>query len=164
MAQESTYTPELADEICERIANGETLREICRNTPHMPSYRSVYRWREVYPEFASRFAHARECGFDVIAEEALEIANTTQIGERTEDSDQGKKVVREDMLGHRKLQIETRLKLLAKWSPRYSDRLDLTSAGQPLSMTPEERAAKLASIAEQAAKRKADQEDGADLL
>lgn len=163
MAQESTYTPELADEICERIANGETLREITRE-PHMPSYRSVYRWREANPEFASRFAHARDCGFDVIAEEALEISNTPRVGERTEDSEQGYKVVCEDMLGHRKLQIETRLKLLAKWSPRYSEKLDVTSGGQPLTMTAEERAAKLASIAEQAARRKQEQDDGADLL
>ena len=28
------------------------------------------------------------------------------------------KIKREDMLGHRKLQIETRLKLLAKWNPK----------------------------------------------
>jgi hypothetical protein len=31
------------------------------------------------------------------------------------------------MLGHRKLQIETRLKLLAKWDPkRYGDKLSLS--------------------------------------
>jgi hypothetical protein len=37
--------------------------------------------------------------------------------------------VREDMLGHRKLQIETRLKLLAKWSPkRYGDKLGIGGA------------------------------------
>ena len=34
------------------------------------------------------------------------------------------------MLGHRKLQIETRLKLLAKWNPKkYGDRTTL--AGDP---------------------------------
>jgi hypothetical protein len=33
----------------------------------------------------------------------------------------------EDMLGHRKLQVETRLKLLAKWDPRrYGDALKLS--------------------------------------
>ena len=159
MAQESTYTPELADEICERIANGETLREITRDA-HMPSYRSVYRWREANPEFASRIAHARDCGFDVIAEETIAILDTEPERCNTEHGDK----VDTGYVQWQKNRAEQRLKLLAKWSPRYSDRLDLTSAGQPLSMTPEERAAKLASIAEQAAKRKADQEDGADLL
>ena len=33
---------------------------------------------------------------------------------------------REDMLGHRRLQAETRLKLLAKWDPRrYGDRVEV---------------------------------------
>lgn len=33
---------------------------------------------------------------------------------------------REDMLGHRKLQIETRLKLLAKWDPRrYGEKVEV---------------------------------------
>jgi hypothetical protein len=39
---------------------------------------------------------------------------------------------KEDMLGHRKLQIETRLKLLAKFNPKkYGDRIAL--AGDPAS-------------------------------
>lgn len=159
MAQETTYTPALADEICERIANGETLREICRDS-HIPSYRSVYRWREANPEFASRFAHARDCGFDVISEETIEILDTPPERCMTEHGDK----VDTGYVQWQKNRAEQRLKLLAKWSPRYSERLDLTSAGQPLTMTPEERAAKLASIAEQAARRKADQEDGEDLL
>jgi hypothetical protein len=38
------------------------------------------------------------------------------------------------MLGHRKLQIETRLKLLAKWNPKkYGDRVQLAGdADSPL--------------------------------
>jgi hypothetical protein len=159
MAQESTYTPELADEICERIANGETLREITRDS-HMPSYRSVYRWREAFPEFASRIAHARDCGFDVIAEGTIEILDTPPERCMTEHGDK----VDTGYVQWQKNRAEQRLKLLAKWSPRYSDRLDLTSAGQPLSMTAEERAAKLAALTAAAAKRKAEQEDGDDLL
>ena len=44
-------------------------------------------------------------------------------------SDQGTSTTVEDMLGHRKLQIETRLKLLSKWDPkRFGDRVALTGA------------------------------------
>ncbi|HXD37446.1 MAG TPA: hypothetical protein VN624_12375, partial [Rhodanobacter sp.] len=36
----------------------------------------------------------------------------------------------EDMLGHRKLRIDTRLKLLAKWDPkRYGDKQQLEHSG-----------------------------------
>lgn len=122
------YSPEIAEEICSRIAEGEPLRKICRD-PHMPSWRAVYDWIEKDKDFASRIARARDLGFDAIAEEALEISDTPVVGEETEDDGEKVKVKRSDMLGHRKLQVETRLKLLAKWSPaKYGEKraVDLT--------------------------------------
>jgi hypothetical protein len=57
-----------------------------------------------------------------MAEEALHISNTPHFGQKKvyssgEDED-SVTVTEEDMLGHRKLQIETRLKLLACWNPK----------------------------------------------
>lgn len=151
------YTPELADEICERIATGEPLRVICRDA-HTPSWRTVYDWIEKDKDFASRIARARQLGFDAIAEEALEIANTPMMGREEEESDTGFKVKRGDMLGHRKLQVETRLKLLAKWCPaKYGERtaMELTGAnGGPVQISDAERAAKVAAILASAQARK----------
>lgn len=66
-------------------------------------------------------------GFDAIAEEALIIADTPHWGMTETTAPNGQTVTKQDMLGHRKLQIETRLKLLAKWDPkRYGERLSLT--------------------------------------
>lgn len=150
-------TPELETEICERIAQGEPLRQICRD-PRMPAFQRVYEYLAHNEEFAGRIARAREIGFDAIAEEALEIANTPVFGEETEDDGEKVKVKRGDMLGHRKLQIETRLKLLAKWSPKkYGERsaMELTGAdGGPVQITETERAAKLAAILQAAKARK----------
>jgi hypothetical protein len=137
MGRKSTYSKKMADEICRRIAEGEPLRQICRDD-HMPAWQTVYGWIEAHADFAERIARARDMGFDAIAEEALEIADTPQIGETEETSEDGKKVKREDMLGHRKLQVETRLKLLAKWAPKKygeSIRQELTGAnGGPVSV------------------------------
>jgi hypothetical protein len=90
----------------------------------MPSWRTVYNWVVEKPDFASRLAHARDIGYDALAEEALEIANTPHLGQKKvfssgagEDED-SMTVTEDDMLGHRKLQIETRLKLLACWNPK----------------------------------------------
>lgn len=117
-----------ADSIIEWISEGKTLREWCRQNG--PSYRTVYDWLEKDKEFSSRFARARDLGFDVIAEEALAIANTPVEGVRVEEGKDGTKKVTEDALGHRKLQIETRLKLLAKWNPKkYGDKLDIEHSG-----------------------------------
>jgi hypothetical protein len=87
----------------------------------------VWAWGKQRPAFAESIARAREEGFDVIAAECLSIANTPIEGVETTIDDKGVSEKRGDMLGHRKLQIETRLKLLAKWDPkRYGEKLDVT--------------------------------------
>lgn len=129
--QPSKFTEKLADEICIRLSSGETLRSICRDE-RMPAWRTVYDWMEADPTFSARIARAREKGFDAIAEEALEIANTPVTGEEIEEGPDGRKVKKADMLGHRKLQIWTRLQLLAKWSPKkYGDKqtIDMNVTG-----------------------------------
>jgi len=156
------------DEICRRLSEGETLRAICRDE-EMPPWRSVYDWISQDEGFAARFARAREVGADAIAEDILSIADTPQMGEETEESETGMRVKRADMLGHRKLQIETRLKLLAKWCPKkYGDKaaLELTGAdGGPVQITDTERAAKIAAILAAAkARRDGDTDDVTDLL
>ena len=145
----STYTEAVAEEICQRLANGEPLRQICRDA-RMPHWNTVYDWMAKDETLSGRIAHAREIGFDAIAEEALEIADTPQEGVRTESGKDGVKEVREDMLGHRKLQIETRLKLLAKWSPkRYGDKQDIHLTGHLAlaDMSEEEIRAEIAALA-----------------
>ena len=118
----SKYTEELAEQICVLVSNGVNLRKVCR-MEGMPSWRTVYNWVTEFPDFASRLAHARDVGYDALAEEALEIADTPLVGIKKvfNSGDDGKDtmtVTEDDMLGHRKLQIETRLKLLACWNPR----------------------------------------------
>jgi hypothetical protein len=129
MGRPSTFTQAVADIICDRLADGEPLRAICRDDG-MPSWRTVYDWMRAHEEFSTRIADARELGFDAIAEEALLIADEPKEGIRREQSETGVKTVSEDMLGHRKLQIETRLKLLAKWNPKkYGDKLSAELTG-----------------------------------
>jgi hypothetical protein len=125
----SARTPELADTLVEGLTNGIPLRQLCRD--HGISKSEVYRWFEDDPELQGRIARARVMGFDEIAEEALEIADTPIEGvEYTTKADGSTEEKRGDMLGHRKLQIETRLKLLAKWDPkRYGERLGLEHSG-----------------------------------
>lgn len=121
-----TYTQAVADEICERLTGGEPLANICRDKSvvGMPALRTVTDWREAHPDFAAAFARARDSGEYAIAADCLTIADTPQEGVRTEiGGKDGGKEIHEDMLGHRKLRIDTRLKLLAKWNPKkWGDR------------------------------------------
>ena len=122
MGRPSKYTPELAAEICERLSDGEPLRQICRDN-HMPAWTAIYAWAAIDKQLSERIAQAREQGYDAIAEDLLQIADTPIMGETETSSANGLTITRQDMLGHRKLRIETRLKLLAKWNPKkYGDR------------------------------------------
>lgn len=119
----SKYTPELAAEICARLSKGEPLTRIC-DDDGMPHENSVRNWMDADAAFSVAIARAREDGFDRIAAECLEIANTPVEGVEVTTKGESVEEKRGDMLGHRKLQIETRLKLLAKWDPkRYGERL-----------------------------------------
>lgn len=121
----SKYTPELAAEICERLSNGEPLRQICRDE-HMPAWQKIYEWMAKDANLSGAIAQARKIGYEAIAEEALIIADNPKYGLKETAGKDGSTVTKEDMLGHRKLQIWTRLQLLAKWDPkRYGDKLHL---------------------------------------
>jgi hypothetical protein len=73
-------------------------------------------------------------GFDAIAEEALEIADdgSNDWMERRRKDGSTEEVVNSEHVQRSKLRIETRLKLLAKWSPkRYGDKQTHSSGGDP---------------------------------
>lgn len=147
----SKYTPEIAQRMCEMLSDGIPLREICRQEG-FPEWRTVYDWMyrdEALGErgagLSAAIARAREIGYEAIAEECLVIADTPRWGQKQVMSDQGTTTTVEDMVAHRKLQIETRLKLLAKWNPKkYGDRVQLAGdAESPLKIEAEVHADKL---------------------
>lgn len=128
----TTYDPDIARQMCELLSEGIPLRQICRENEGFPAWRTVYDWMKKDADLSAAIAHARDIGCDAIAEDCLRIADTPMLGEEITESedDDGKKITikKVDMLGHRKLQIETRLKLLAKFNPKkYGERL--THAG-----------------------------------
>lgn len=126
MPRQSEYTQEIADAICERLSEGEPLRQICRDDD-MPAWRTVYDWKDVHADFAARIAHAREAGHDAIAADCLEIADET--GRDTIYGENGERADTE-WISRSKLRIETRLKLLAKWDPkRYGEKVTQEHTG-----------------------------------
>lgn len=138
------YTLALCELICHELSNGKPLKQICREQGI--HWSTVYDWRNRFPDFGARLQRARDMGEEAIAAECLEIADTPMEGiETTEEATTIKggdgdeilpatltKTKRGDMLGHRKLQIDTRLKLLAKWNPsKWGDKVEQTHKGDP---------------------------------
>ena len=82
----SSYSDAFADEICDRMLDGESLVQICKD-PDMPSRASVYRWMDARPDFEARCARAREGMADFLVDEIQELADDT-----TEENVQSMKV------------------------------------------------------------------------
>ena len=122
MGRPSKYSDKLADLICERIADGESLRTICA-AGDMPSRATVFRWldAEENAKFRDQYARAREASAEADADDVGHYARAAARGE-----------------------IEPAAARAAidglKWSAgkrapkKYGDKLDLTSSDG--SMTP----------------------------
>lgn len=116
--------------VCEQLSKGIALSVICRDIGI--SRRTFNMWRESDPAIDALAQDAKDDGYDALAQECLDIANTPVEGDETKYDAAGNLIERKvgDMLAHRKLQIETRLKLLAKWDPkRYGDRIKQEISG-----------------------------------
>jgi|AACY02.3.fsa_nt_gi hypothetical protein len=76
----SIYTPELAEEICHRLAQGESLRSICRDEG-MPDRGTVLRW-VVKPDhpFTDLYIQAREAGGYADADDISELVQEIRSG------------------------------------------------------------------------------------
>lgn len=68
------FNEDVADAICERLADGESLRSICRDDD-MPSKSTVFKWLGLIPAFADQYARARETQADSLADDIVDIAD-----------------------------------------------------------------------------------------
>jgi hypothetical protein len=112
MARPSKYSEKIADDICERLANGESLRRICL-TPNYPRQATVFRWLASNDVFREQYVRAREAQADVLADEIIDIAD----GKRA-DYEGGEKDVARD-----RLSVDARKWIAAKLKPKvYGDK------------------------------------------
>ena len=105
--QESQMTAEQIADICNRIAEGNSLRKVCRELGLKES--SVRYWLNKDETAFAHSVRARELGCDALADECLEIADGS------------------DPTDLKRVRIDTRIRLIGKWSQRYSDKLAITN-------------------------------------
>lgn len=116
------YTQQIADEICERLAEGESLKVICFD-PHMPSEALVRLWAQddaadkagTGAGFSARYARAREQGCERLAEEILEISDADCTVDGKPDN---------ALVQQARLRVDSRKWLLSKMLPKkYGDKV-----------------------------------------
>lgn len=126
MGRPSVYTQEIADSICERIADGESLRNICLGD-EMPCRSSVFKWLNENKSFSDQYARAREAQADHMADEILAIADETD--RDTIDTEGGERANNE-WIARSRLRVDARKWLASKMAPKkYGDKLDVGVGG-----------------------------------
>ena len=109
------HTKELANDICELISEGKSLRSVCRQDD-MPVMSTIWRWIGENEDFQKQYAQATEERAEALAEDMLEIADDLK-GDTARD----------------KLRIDTRKWAASKMKPKkYGDKLDLTTKGESI--------------------------------
>lgn len=113
MGRPSDFTQELADRICARLADGDSLRKVCKSED-MPDKATVFRWLRTNEAFCDQYTRAKEESADSWADDIVDIAD----GEPSAD-------VQRD-----RLRVDARKWAASKLKPKkYGDKL--THEGDP---------------------------------
>lgn len=134
----TTYTQKIADEICEHLAIGESIRTVCK-PKHMPAISTFFKWLREHEDFSKQYAHAKQEAADAMAEDILDIADdgTNDWVERERKDGSTYVALDHEAIQRSKLRVDTRKFLMAKMKPKvYGDKLDVTSGGDRIETTP----------------------------
>ena len=120
----SIYSDEIAVEICRRLAEGESLRSICRDDA-MPCVSAVMKWLfdKRHPEFVEQYTRAREAQAEILADEIMEIADdgTNDWMERGHGANKGW-LANGEAINRSRLRVDSRKWVASKLLPKkYGD-------------------------------------------
>ncbi len=121
MARPTDYCKEIADDICERLSDGESLKAIC-SPEEMPTRSTVYRWLGIHDEFSDMYARAREEQAETLADEIIAISDETY-ADYEKDKD-GNLKTNNEAIQRSRLRVDARKWVAAKLKPRkFGDKL-----------------------------------------
>lgn len=82
MGRPTLYTEKLAEQLCSRIAGGESLIQICKDSK-MPSRSTVFNWllKDEYNSFLDKYLAARSIAGHACADQILGLVDDLRIGE-----------------------------------------------------------------------------------
>jgi hypothetical protein len=78
----NTYVPEVADLIIEQMAEGRSIRAICKNK-YMPNFSRMMHWLATKPELKERYEIAQKVQVEALVARALDEAMNPRVGIKT---------------------------------------------------------------------------------
>lgn len=158
LGRPSDYTQETADRICAQLAEGKSLRSICK-ADDMPSCVTVYAWLRVHDDFLKQYTRAKEDCADALAEEMLDIADDGTNDWYEQQIGEGVALKKPDTehINRSRLRVDTRKWIAAKLKPKkYGEKVAVGGADdlppiQTADMTETEVARRIAFALQQGA-------------
>jgi hypothetical protein len=117
----------LMPEILDRLSNGESMANICRDEG-MPPPSTIHFWISKEPSFAEAYNRARAVMADVLFDQCLAIADDAS-KDVIENAETGELTVNHAAIARAKLRIDTRFRIAGKISSKYADKGPLDGAG-----------------------------------
>lgn len=132
LGRPTKYSNKLADLICARLSEGQSLRTVCKSND-MPCKTTVFMWLRTNEQFLNQYTRAKEESADALTDEMLDIADDGQNDwmERIEEDDQpGGYQLNGEHIQRSKLRIETRKWLATKLKPKkYGEKIEQEQSG-----------------------------------
>ena len=125
------YNRQLADEICSRVIEGQTIQEI-GSSPGMPHWTTIWKWVARHPEFCEMWLIAKRAQMLREAESILEIADDGRNDwmQRRVDDGTFEPIVDKDNIQRSRVRIDARKWLLAKMMPSiFGERVAIEHSG-----------------------------------
>jgi hypothetical protein len=127
----SDYSQKTALEICKKLGNGESLRQICASSG-MPGKTTIIKWLESNLDFRAQYARARELQAEHWAEEIIQIADDSRNDFIEKENRDGStyEAVDNEHINRSRLRVDTRKWLMARLAPKkYGDRVTTEMVG-----------------------------------
>lgn len=115
---ETKYTDDIFNSICDKLADGMSLKRICQ-ADDMPDKATFYRWINESKDLCDKYARAKEDSSDALADDIQDIGDKVLTGEYEANN--------------ARVAIDAKKWIASKLKPKkYGDKLDMTTNGKDL--------------------------------
>ena len=125
------FSQQIADRICEEVAEGKSIREVGR-ADGMPAEKTIRRWSIAKPEFKEQLEDARKFGWESLADSLLEIADDGRNDWMERNGKDGSPgyVLNGEHVQRSRLRVDTIKWMLTKMLPKiYGDKVTTEVSG-----------------------------------
>lgn len=130
MSRPSEFTQQVADLICSQLAEGLSLRTVCK-AEDMPCKATVFNWMRTYPTFLDQYARAKEESADALVEEIMDIADEgSNDWMESHDKENPGWRANGEAIQRSRLRVDTRKWVASKLkAKKYGEKLESTLVG-----------------------------------